>query len=216
MKDINKKIKNSILFSTLNESLLIQLLKEHTLLINKYDTNNIIHLEGDHCEYLEIILEGTVIIERIDIDGNLLTITEFNENDVLGGNLLFSKNPFYPMTVTAKNKCLTLSVHKNTLLELLQNQPTFLRTYLELISDNALVLGEKIKHYINRPLRERIINYLNYESNRQQSKNIVLPISKKTLAEKLGVQRTSLSRELSKMKNDHLINFSKSQINILY
>jgi len=65
------------------------------------------------------------------------------------------------------------------LFELFCNNPTFLRTYLELISDHAFILGDKIKHYINKTIRESIMNYLNYESKKQNSNCIKLNITKK-------------------------------------
>ena len=40
-------------------------------------------------------------------------------------------------------------------------------------------------------------------------------MTKQTLADKIGVQRTSLSRELSKMRNDGLIKYDSKSITIL-
>ena len=91
----------------------------------------------------------------------------------------------------------------------------FLRTYLELISDHAFILGDKIKHYVNKTIRESIMNYLQYESKKQKSSHIQLNISKKALAEKIGVQRTSLSRELAKMRKDGLVLFDRDSITLL-
>ncbi|NCB43156.1 MAG: hypothetical protein EOM59_11120 [Clostridia bacterium] len=45
--------------------------------------------------------------------------------------------------------------------------------------------------------------------------NIRLEITKKALAEKIGVQRTSLSRELAKMRDEGQINFGAKSIEIL-
>ncbi|NCB72673.1 MAG: helix-turn-helix domain-containing protein, partial [Clostridia bacterium] len=39
--------------------------------------------------------------------------------------------------------------------------------------------------------------------------------SKKELAENFGIQRTSLSRELNKMRKDNLIEFDSASITIL-
>ena len=80
--------------------------------ITKYKKNNIVHFVGEVCSKLEIILSGKVVIERIDESGNLMTIAEFLGGDVLGGNLMFSKNPYYPMTVTAKEATLILGLFK--------------------------------------------------------------------------------------------------------
>ena len=59
------------------------------------------------------------------------------------------------------------------------------------------------------------MNYLNYESKKQNSNHIKLNITKKALAEKIGVQRTSLSRELAKMRKDGLIQFDSDTITLL-
>ena len=135
--------------------------------------------------------------------------------DILGGNLLFSKNPYYPMTILTKLPTDILEIDREALFELFCNNPIFLRTYLELTSDRAFILGDKIKHYINKTIRESIMNYLNYESKKQNSNHIKLNITKKALAERIGVQRTSLSRELAKMRKDGLILFDTDSITLL-
>lgn len=182
----------------------------------EYGKNSIVHFVGEVCSKLEIILSGKVAIERIDESGNLMTIAEFFSGDILGGNLMFSKNPHYPMTVTAKQLTLILEMDKNQLLRLLADNHDFLRNYLEYVSDHTVILGDRIKHYINRTIRESIISYLTYERKKQNSNIIKLNITKKALAERIGVQRTSLSRELAKMREDGLIEFDSVSIKLLH
>lgn len=119
------------------------------------------------------------------------------------------------MTVSTQLSTDILEIDKEVLFELFCNNPVFLRTYLELTSDRAFILGDKIKHYVNKTIRESIMNYLNYESKKQKSNHIKLNITKKALAERIGVQRTSLSRELAKMRKDGLIVFDRNSITIL-
>lgn len=94
----------------------------------QYGKSNIVHFVGEVCSKLEIILSGKVVIERIDESGNLMTIAEFFGGDVLGGNLMFSKNPYYPMTVTAKEATLILEINKDLLFLLFSNNHDFLRS----------------------------------------------------------------------------------------
>ena len=183
--------------------------------IAEYGKNSIIHFVGEVCLKLEIILSGRVVIERIDESGNLMTIAEFFSGDVLGGNLMFSKNPYYPMTVTAKQPTLILEINKDRLFQLFSDNHKFLKAYLEYVSDHTVILGDRIKHYVNRTIRESIISYLNFERNKQNSNIIKLGITKKALAERIGVQRTSLSRELAKMREDGLIKYDAESIEIL-
>lgn len=183
--------------------------------INKYEKNNIIHFVGDPCSKLEIILMGKVVIERIDEAGNLMTITEFFGGDILGGNLLFSKNPNFPMTVTAKEASIILEIEVSRLFSLFSENQDFLKSYLQYVSDNTVILSDRIKHFVNRTIRESIISFLNFERIKQNSNHIKLNMTKKALAERIGVQRTSLSRELSKMRDEGLINYDSKTIKIL-
>ena len=180
-----------------------------------YKKNTILHFEGEPCTSLEIILSGKVAVERIDQSGGLLAIAEFYSDDILGGNLLFSRNPCYPMTITAQQPSVIVGIKKDLLFEMFCKNPSFLRTYLEYVSDHAFILGDKIKHYVNRTIRESVLSFLNFESKKQGTNHIQLNMTKKALAEKIGVQRTSLSRELAKMKNDGLILFDTNSITIL-
>lgn len=64
-------------------------------------------------------------------------------------------------------------------------------------------------------IRDKIIEFLTYEYYLQGNTVIKLRISKKELAEKFGIQRPSLFRELKKMKQDGLIDYDSSSIEIL-
>lgn len=185
------------------------------LKIKAYDKDEIIHFDGDHCSTMDIILKGRVAIERIAEDGDLLTIADFRIDDILGGNLIFSQSPFYPMTVTAKTNVIVACLHRDLVLELCSRHHDFLLAYLVYISDHTLLLGDKLKHYVKRSMRDSLLAYFQAESLRNESTIIPLQITKKALADRLGVQRTSLSRELQKMKNDGLIDYDRNTVTLL-
>ena len=213
-KNINL-IRSTTLIKSLSGEDILTNLKSGKFKVTSYKKSSVVHFDGERCSKLEIILSGKVVVDRIGESGNLLTISEFYNDDILGGNLLFSKYPYYPMTVLTQLPTDILEIDRETLFELFCNNPIFLRTYLELTSDRAFILGNKIKHYINKTIRESIMNYLNYESKIQNSNHIKLNTTKKALAEKIGVQRTSLSRELAKMRDDGLILFDTDSITLL-
>lgn len=210
--------------SLINQTILLQELppedvrlyvKEGQFKIVSYKKNTVIHFEGEFCNKLEIILSGEVIVERLDESGGLLTIAVFIENDILGGNLLFSNNPSFPLTITAREPSTIVEIEKKLLFELFVKSPSFLRRYLEYVSDHTSILGNKIKQYANKTIRENLLSFLRHESNIHHSERIELHMTKKALAEKIGIQRTSLSRELAKMKKDGLIQFDSSSITLL-
>ena len=210
-----KLIENTTLLSTLPSDYIKLHLANGNFKIKTYTKNSIIHFEGDHCFKLEIVLTGKVVVARIDESGYLLTIAEFFQNDILGGNLMFSKKPYFPMTSTALEESVILEIEKNLLFTLLSESPVFLKAYLEFVADHTFILGDKIKHYVNKTIRECVLGFLDYESKHQNSNKVILNMTKQTLADKIGVQRTSLSRELSKMRNEGLIEYDSKSITIL-
>ena len=215
MNDYLELIKQAALTKSIESEEITFYISEGSFKIITYLKNNIVHFVGETCSKMEIILAGKVTVERIDESGNLMTIAEFLSGEILGGNLLFSKNPHYPMTITAKQPTVILEINKDRLFQLFSDNHEFLKNYLEFVSDHATILGDRIKHYVNKTIRESIMCYLDYERKKQNSNIIKLGITKKALAEKIGVQRTSLSRELAKMRNEGLIKFDAESIKIL-
>ena len=215
MKNNLELLKQIDLVKSFDSNQLESILQAKGNKVNSYEKNNIVHFVGDICENLEIILSGEVVVERIDESGNLMSIAEFLDGDILGGNLLFSKNPYYPMTVTAKKTTIILELSKGQLFELFASSLDFLKSYLAYISDHSVILGDRIKHYVNRTIRECIMSYLDYESKKQDANTIKMEITKKALAERIGVQRTSLSRELARMRDEGLIEFNSNSIKLI-
>ena len=215
MNQFEKLIESNTILSSLPSEIIKSHIQNRTLEVISFQKNSIVHFVGDKCNQLEIILKGTVVVERIDESGDLLTIAEFYQDDILGGNLLFSNSPYYPMTTTTREESIILVIEKNLLFDLLSEFPTFLKVYLEFVSDHTFILGDKIKHYVNKTIRECILNYLAYESKLQNSNQIQLGITKKELADRIGVQRTSLSRELSKMRDEGIIDYDRNSIKLI-
>jgi len=81
--------------------------------------------------------------------------------------------------------------------------------------NNTLILTDKIKTLSLKSIRQCIIDFLMYESYVQKSNVIKLEVTKKDLAEKFGVQRSSLSRELNKMRKEGLIEYDAYSITII-
>lgn len=213
-KSYLKLIEETTLIKSLPKEEIRTFLSEGKLIIRNYKKGSIVHLEGEVCNKLEIILSGKIVIDSLDATGNLLTITDFFKDDILGGNLIFATSPYYPMTISALSDSAILEINKKLLFEMFYMNKSFLEIFLGSISDNTSILSSKIKNSINKSIREKIIIYLEYQQKIQETDNIKLNISKKKLAEKMGVQRTSLSRELAKMKDDGYISYDKEYIQI--
>jgi CRP-like cAMP-binding protein len=159
-------------------------------------------------------MSGRLVIERIDYSGSLFAITQFSRHDILGGNLVYSAKPQYPWTITALEATSIARISGEDLFTVMCGHPDVLKYFLQMISENTQVLHEKITTHLNRTARERISNFLLRESERQKTQFFAIPCSKTRLAEMLGIQRTSLSRELARMKVAGLLDFNGREFKI--
>ena len=75
-------------------------------------------------------------------------------------------------------------------------------------------MNERIAMYTQKTLRENLVDYLSALSIAQNSSTVILPITKKELADYFGVQRPSLFRELRRMKDEELIEINNRIIKL--
>lgn len=185
------------------------------LVRQSFNKNELIHLEGEPCSKIEIILRGEIVIERIGLSGDLMTINHFRRGDIIGANLIFSSTDHYPMTITATMLTEVISVSREILAELFAVHPDFMMAFIRNISDLSVLIGTKMKNRISRTIRQSIVVYLKKQSRLQETTTIRLTLSKKALAAMFGVSRTSLSRELQNMAQDGLIDYDAKTIRII-
>jgi len=66
-----------------------------------------------------------------------------------------------------------------------------------------------------RSTREKLISYLSQEAKRQNSAEFSIPFNRQQLADFLSVDRSAMSNELSKMRDEGLLEFDKSNFKLL-
>lgn len=213
--DFLPSIKKSHLFKDFTDADIIELFNVITVKAEKYDKEEIIYTEEDVCNSLCLIIEGKVEIQKIDPTGKVLTVAVFSEGDEFGENLIFSDITNFPMTVVSKTASKILSIPKESVVKLCQMRSEFLYEYLRTISNKALMLSRRIKDVTLKTIRQKIAEYIIEEYKKQKKPDVYINISKKEWADKLGVQRPSLSRELIKMKEEGIIDYGRDIVKII-
>jgi CRP-like cAMP-binding protein len=212
IKDFIKVLPHTSLFKSFTEEQLYSLFNKIPYKVATYSKNDIILSEDDTCTTLNLILEGTLEIQKMDSTGKVLTIAEFSTGEIFGEMLIFADKNTSPINVLAKTKAIVLHINKDAVLSLCQNSQSFLLEYLRIISNKAMILNLKLKEVTLKTIRQKISEFILMQNKTQKSMKIKLNMTKKDWAEKIGVQRPSLSRELIKMKEEGLIDYDKDTI----
>jgi CRP-like cAMP-binding protein len=183
--------------------------------IREFVKGQVIHLQGEPCTSMDVVAEGKVSVESIGADGSLLRVATFGPGSVLGMNLIFASKNSYPMTVVADSRSTIVSIPKDMVLDMGRVSFSFTEWLLMEISDRTLLLTDKLGSISMKTIRQKVLEYLYAEYLRQKSLSIRMDLTKKELAERLGINRTSLSREMDRMRKDRVIDFYRNSITIL-
>lgn len=178
----------------------------------RYQKDEIIAFEDDECSSLGIIIEGIIEIKKISASGKSYLITTLHEGDIFGEALIFSNNNRYPATIFAATNCSIVFISKDSVVKLCKEDSKFIENFANQLSNRILMLNKKIKELSLDTLRIKLLDLIYKEYEKTNSLSIKLNTSKKILAEKLGVQRPSLSRELINLKKEGIIDFDKDII----
>lgn len=180
-----------------------------------YQKESIIVDEGDDCNSISIILKGKVELHTFFISGDVSSLITLKAGDIFGEAIIFSPAETYPISATSITDTEILKLSKSDILSLMDEYPIFLENYLALLSRKLLFLNDKFKLLSLTTIRGKIAHVLIKLSKEQKSKTVKLPFTKEKMALHICTRRPSLSRELSKMKSDGLIDYEKSMIKIL-
>lgn len=73
-----------------------------------------------------------------------------------------------------------------------------------------LLLSRRILHTSSKKIRGRLLSYLSYQSELQGSHYIDIPLNRQQLADYLSLDRSALSKELGKMKQEGLLDYHRN------
>lgn len=215
MKYSIDKLKMCVLFKNVSEEKLEEIFEGINPKLETYSKNQTIATEGDKCTSIGIVMEGDVEIQKVYLSGKTVIVSTLEPGDIFGEVIVFSKMGMYPSTITAASNAKILFINKADIVKMCSLSIDVLNNFMELLSNKILMLNKKIKNLSFDTIREKICSYILDEYQKQKTKNIVLPFSRKDMADHLGVQRPSLSREFIKMKEEGLIDFNKNNVTIL-
>ena len=85
---------------------------------------------------------------------------------------------------------------------------------LKILAQKNLMLNQKIEVLSKRTTREKLLCF--FDLQRGGCKQFTLPFNREQLAKYLCVDRSAMSNELCKMRDDGLIRFEKNRIQVLY
>lgn len=185
----------------------------------EYETGSIIILAGDKIQDVGIVIKGTVQIIKEDIMGNRAIISKLSESDIFSETLACAAVEESPVTVMALTPATVLFIGVKRIITTCSSScifhTTLVSNLLKVIAEKNIYLTTKINILSQRTIREKILTYLTMQADKAGSLIFSIPFNRGELADFLSVDRSALSRELTNMQNEGLIDYHKNNFKLL-
>ena len=191
--------------------------------INSYTKNfssgEYIFLDGDQINYAAVMLSGSAEIIKENFLGTRHIMAFLEPSNIFAEGIICTEKRISPVTVKAKEDSKILFIPFEKIIKTCGTSCTF---HIQLIKNMILLIGEKnfslnykIELLMLKGMREKLSAYLLNESRKQGSLPFQIVPNRNELAEYLNVSRTSMCRELARMKELGLIDYYKNSFKIL-
>lgn len=201
------------LFLGIEEDAYFSLLEELHAYPHTYQQDSWIIHEEDHMDHIGILLYGKLQLSQNDLEGNRMLLHELTPGDIFGEVFALQNTSInISIQAIAASQILWISIR-----HILSPAPSescclLLQNLLRILAEKNLHLRNTIHVLSGRSLREKLLRYLTQLSTKQNSLVVHLPYDRQGLADALCVDRSALSRELSKMKQEGILDVHKSTI----
>jgi CRP-like cAMP-binding protein len=174
---------------------------------------------GEPMEGLGILLEGSLAVQKENVDGTRMIMHILSPAEMFGEMALFAGERRWPATVAVQEDSVILFISPDKIVGRCSHACSFHRqmtaNMLKIVSEKALRLNRKVEYLSIKGMREKLCTYF-WELFKKNGKLIfLLPMNRTELADFLNVSRPSMSREMCRMRDEGLIDFHLSTIKIL-
>lgn len=183
-----------------------------------FSKGNIIFHTGDVVSKMGIVMQGTVFIESNDIWGNRSILSVVEKGQAFAESYGYTKSPMLVDAVAAENSTIVF-FNLNILLEdIYQTKPWLFKIQKNLLliaTNKNIILSNRSFCTAPKTIRERLSIYFSQQAMINKSSDFTIPFNRQQLADFLNLDRSALSKELCKMRDEGLIEFNKNHFKLL-
>lgn len=207
------------MFSGVSEEDIASLLSCLDAKLSKYKKGEYVLRQGEHLNDIIILVDGTLHIQHDDYWGNRSILGQLSVGDMFGESYVAPESgPLLNDVVAIENSvAIFFNVQRmiNTCSSACRFHSMVIQNLFFAISDKNKKLVQKLGHMSKRSTREKLISYLSEEAQKHNSSSFTIPFNRQQMADYLSVDRSAMSNELCKMRDDGLLEFDRNRFKLL-
>ena len=212
-------LKRTKLFSGVGEQEITAMLgclqaQKHT-----FSKGDYIFREGEHIDRIMVLAKGKLLVQKDDFWGNRSIVQVIREGEMFGEAYVAPESGAILNDVVAEEESEVLFFDVGRILTVCPSACRFhsmvIKNLFYAISEKNKKLVQKIGHMSKRTTRAKLLSYLSEEAKRQNRSNFTIPLNRQQLADFLSVDRSAMSNELCKMRDEGILKFEKNEFTLL-
>ncbi len=186
-----------------------------------YGKGDFLHMAGQPLRAFGYLLCGSVQVTMNDLDGEQMLFASVGPGDTFGESLSYLQVPETAVQITAVAASRVLWLRPDCFRMTSPDSPDDLlcrqlfHRFVSMLATRALSMNDRIQVLSKSTLREKLLTFFAQYEHRCGSKTFCIPFDRQSLAAYLGTNRSALSRVLSGMRQEGLIDFYRNSFKIL-
>lgn len=214
-----EELKNTKIFSSATEFECQAMMFCFKTRFKNFNKNEHIVNQGENMEEVVLILKGGATVEHIDSMGDISILMKLRKGEIYGVESAYAGDETYKDTLIATEKTLVMFMNKHRVITPCANKcrrhDIVSKHLMQMVASSNIQLLDKLTHMSKKTIRDKLLSYFNSLSKKEGSNYFEIPFNKTELASYLSVDRSAMCTELSKMRDDGLIDYDKRQFRLI-
>jgi len=211
-------LKRTKLFSGVGEDEIMSMLSCLGARLRTYRKGEYVLREGEHLNDITVLAEGCLHIQKNDYWGNRSILGQIGIGEIFGEAYVAPESGTLLNDVIAVESSAVFFFDVKRVITTCSSACRFhsmvVQNLFFAISEKNRSLVQKLGHMSRRSTRDKLISYLSEEVKKQNSASITIPFNRQQLADYLSVDRSAMSNELCKMRDEGMLEFAKNRFKL--
>ncbi len=187
--------------------------------LHTYKKGEYVFRQGEHLNCITVLVCGELHIQRDDYWGNRAIVNRIAVGDMFGEAYIAPESGALLNDVVAIEDSTVIFFDVRRIITVCSSACRFhsmvVQNLFFAIAEKNRALVQKLGHISKRTTKEKLISYLSEEAKKHNSASFTIPFNRQQLADFLSVDRSAMSNELCKMRDEGLLEFEKNQFKLL-
>ncbi len=218
MKKYISALKRTKLFAGIGEEEIASMLNCLNVSVKNYSKKEYVFRQGEYIRDLLLLGEGRLIIQKEDYWGNLSILNEICVGEMFGEAYTAPDSGAILNDVVAAEDSTVLFFDIEKILSVCPSACPYhtrlVKSLFYTISEKNRKLVQKLGYMSQRTTREKLLSYLSDEAKKQNSNSLTISFNRQQMADFLSVDRSAMSNELCKMRDEGMLDFHKNEFTL--